>query len=332
MPGAPAVQQAASLADPALDSALDLSPLTPGPISTSVSAACDSAAAIVRQTLALEMRRQEGSFKDSFRNEPRQGCRLVALGSFKALGADVGPIDTLRAVFPRRGWAPDVRYEADGPDGSDIGMRKLETLCIIGGSWDGGDDSDTTTRAPTPEEDQYGIKVECVHDVPINSAEDVPDSIWSIARAAGLDSAYAFSFRSRYPPWTLGDFDGDGISDAAVVVEQRATGKAGVVFVHRGTRKVYIVGAGTRVAGGPDDFSWADDWEVFHAGDSFDSVIRDHPGHVLSTDALWLSRRDSASGFLFWNGNGYSWEARVTPAPVTPITGAIVGRQLKRPP
>lgn len=327
-PAAQAVQQATWRAD----SSLGLSPLAPGPIPPSVSVACDSAATIVRETLALDVHREEGSFKDSFRNEPRLGCRLTALGSFKALGTNVGPVDTLRAVFPRRGWGADVRYEADGPDGSDIGMRKLETLCMIGGSWDGGDDSDTTTHAPTPEEDQYAIKAECVHDVPANLADDVPDSVWAIARAAGLDSGYAFSFRSRYPPWTDGDFDGDGITDAAVLVEQRATGKTGVVFVHRGTHKVYIAGAGTRVASGPDDFRWADDWEVFHAGDSYDSVIRDHPGHVLSTDALWLARRDSASGFLFWNGNGYRWEAHVTPAPVTPITGAIIGQQLKRPP
>lgn len=314
----------------ALDSVLDLSPLTPGPIPTSVSAACDSAAVIVRQTLALDMRRQEGSFKDSFRGEPRVGCRLVALGSFKALGTDFGPIDTLRAVLPRRGWAPDVRYEADGPDGSAIGMRKLETLCMIGGNWDGGDDSDTTTRAPTPEEDRYAVEVECVHDVPINSAEDVPDSIWGIARAAGFDSLFAFSGRMQYPPYVEGDFDGDGVNDAAVLVERRSTGKLGIIFIHRGSRRVLVAGAGTSVLDGPDDISWVNGWEVWHKGSTYDTVIGTGPSATLIGDALWVSSPDSAA-FLYWNGSRYAWER--APKPETgPPSRVITGQQLRRPP
>jgi hypothetical protein len=40
------------------------------------------------------------------------------------------------------------------------------------------------------------------------------------------------------PPYITGDFDGDGVMDAAVLVERRTTGKLGVAVVHRGTRKV----------------------------------------------------------------------------------------------
>lgn len=78
-------------------------------------------------------------------------------------------------------------------------------------------------RAPTPEEDIYRIVVECTRDVASNSNGDVPDSIWGIAARAGIDSVYAISLSLQSPPYTTGDFDGDGVSDAAVLVEHRIT-------------------------------------------------------------------------------------------------------------
>lgn len=290
----------------------ELSSLTTGTIQPAESVACDSAVVLVRTTLALAVRRQDGSFTDSFDGKPRVGCRLTATGSFAALGDRTGPVDELLRAFERRHWSMDLRYQADGPDGSDVGLRRRETLCLIVGRWDGGDDSDTSTagRPAAQEDDRYDVIIECVHDVPSNEDASVPDSIWATARAAGLDSLYAIAVRVQDPPYVDGDFDGDGSPDAAVLVEQRSTGKAGVAFVHYRTNRVFIAGAGNPIARGPDDLSWIDELEVLRKDATFDTVIHDVPSSRRVGDALWVARGDSASAFLLWSGRGYVWEAR----------------------
>lgn len=279
----------------------------PATVPSAVSAACDSAAGIVRAELSLTVERKEGEYHDSQHGEPRTGCRLTAEGSFKALPENSGPVDMLQAAFIRRGWRPDLRHSADGPDGSDVGMRRRDMLCLVTGSWEGGDDDDTVARAPTPAEDIYQIVVECARDVSLNRDAAVPDSIWSIAEQAGLDSVYAISMSMQSPPYITGDFDGDGLTDAAVLVERRSTGKLGVAIVHRGTRKVTVLAAGSGSAG-PDDLDGMKQWDSFLKGSTPTIVNPYRPNASLIGDALWIARNDSAGGFYIWTGAGFTYE------------------------
>ncbi len=293
------------------DSGPQLSMVTAAGIPRDASIACDTAAHVILGALALDARRQDGAFDDSFQGKRRVGCRLTARGSFAQIPNRGDPVGLLVQEFEHRHWAHDLRYDADGPDGSDIGMRQRETLCLVMGRWDGGDDSDTSSKArpPTPEEDRFDIIVECVRDVPSNTEAGVPDSIWRTAASAGLDSLYAIAVRVQFPPYIDGDFDGDGLPDAAVLVEQRSTGKLGVAFVHYRTGRVFVAGAGNPLSDGPDDLSWIDEFGALRKGVSFDTVIRDRPNSQTTGDALWVARRDSVSAFLFWDGSGYRWEA-----------------------
>jgi hypothetical protein len=278
-------------------------------IAPAVSAACDSAAAIVREELSVTTDRRDGDYRDRFRGTPRNGCRLAAEGSFKALQEKGGgPVDLLRAAFIRHGWRPDERYSSDGPDGSNVGMRRRDVLCRLIGSWDGGDDSDTVARAPTAAEDIYRLVIECARDVVSNTDADVPDSIWSVAANAGLDSVYAISLSMRIPPYIDGDFDGDGVSDAAVLVEHRMTGKLGLAIVHRGTRKVTILGAGAGAAG-PHDMDGLREWDVVHRGSVVNPAIQESPYGALIGDALWVALNGSAAGFYIWNGSSFAYES-----------------------
>jgi hypothetical protein len=186
-------------------------------------------------------------------------------------------------------------------------MRRRDNLCLVAGSWNGGDDSDTIARAPTPEEDIYRIVIECARDVPPNSEADVPDSIWSVAAAEGIDSVYAISASMQYPPYITGDFDGDRVQDAAVLVEQRATGKLGVVIVQRGARKATVLAAGSGSAG-PDDLDGLSEWDVFYKGSTPTLVSPPRPNAPLVGDALWVARSDSTSGFYIWNGAAFTYE------------------------
>jgi len=79
--------------------------------------------------------------------------------------------------------------------------------------------------------------------------------------------------RTRYelvqklqPSFYVGDFNGDGTSDVALLIRERTTAKVGIAIVQGGEGKVRIVGAGKSFGNGGDDFSWMDAWSIRHTG------------------------------------------------------------------
>jgi hypothetical protein len=97
------------------------------------------------------------------------------------------------------------------------------------------------------------------------------------------------------------------VSLGAVLIENRASGKVGIAVVHRGARRVTILGAGS-VGEGPDDLSWIERWDVFPKGATSVTTIGDRPRGQLLADALWVGQGDSVSAFYVWSGNRYGWE------------------------
>jgi hypothetical protein len=262
----------------------------------------------MHQALGLVIRREDGDYFDSFQGIRRQGCRLSAEGSFADLGQTGGPVTILETAFRRHGWRGDLRYMADGPDGSDVGLRRLDRLCLVLGRWDGGDDGeDTTSTSPAEPQGRFQTTLECARDVPSNRDAGVPDSIWNPASRAGLDSIYAISLALQYPPYLEGDFDGDGANDAAVLVEHRLSGKLGIAILRRGAGRITILSAGDP-GPGPDDLSWIDGWDIYRKGTTNNLTIQDRPAVRLGADALWVGRRDSVSAFYVWTGSDYVWE------------------------
>lgn len=66
--------------------------------------------------------------------------------------------DLTRRLESRGGWESlATTYSADGPDGSIISFRRNSVMCLVTGSWDGGDDADSS-YVPAP---GYGVDVTC---------------------------------------------------------------------------------------------------------------------------------------------------------------------------
>ena len=59
------------------------------------------------------------------------------------------PVEPLENALMARGWVMAYGYAADGPDGTTLGLRSRDFMCLVAGRWDGGDDSDTT-YVPAP--------------------------------------------------------------------------------------------------------------------------------------------------------------------------------------
>lgn len=285
----------------------DLPPVDLQPVPAQVATACDTVEVAMQSTFG-PTHRVDGAYTDSFGGTRRLGCRLTARLAASLDNNDLDRHARFESLLETRRWAQDLRFSADGPDGSDIGMRERDVLCLVMMRGNGDDDTDTTS-VRTVATDSTDVIVECARDVSSNTESGVPDSLWRIAREQGLDSVYAIDFRVQFPPYLDGDFDGDGVADAAVLVARRSTGKLGVAFVLRGRGRVVLVGAGTSLEGASDDFSGVTRWDSFRKGSMRNLAIPDVPGEPLTADAVWLSRRDSTSGFVVWTGTGYRWEA-----------------------
>jgi hypothetical protein len=134
---------------------------------------------------------------------------------------------------------------------------------------------------------------------------DIPESVQTAITNGSLGKKYEVSFNLN-PFYLRGDFNGDGKIDVAALVKQCSTGKLGIAIIHGMTNKVTIIGAGTAIGNGGDDFEWIDTWQVYSKdrgakGTNETSVPR------LHGDALLVSKSEAASALIYWNGNRYVW-------------------------
>ena len=131
---------------------------------------------------------------------------------------------------------------------------------------------------------------------------DIPELINRAITNGLLATEYELSFRVN-PFYLRGDFNGDGKIDIAALVKQRSTGKVGIAIIHGATDKVTVLGAGTAIGNGGDDFEWMDSWQIY----SKDRIDRGTSVPKLCGDALLVSKSEAASALIYWNGKRYVW-------------------------
>jgi len=135
----------------------------------SVKVACDSAQVWLRHTLDTTIVRHDGSFTNEFVEGPRHGCVLDVAGRLSN-ERKAGPDNDVMDRFVAGGWVPELHISADGPDGSDFGLRSRDVLCIAQFQWDGGDDSDSTVVPG----DWYTLKLACTRWIAQDTVSRLP--------------------------------------------------------------------------------------------------------------------------------------------------------------
>ena len=134
---------------------------------------------------------------------------------------------------------------------------------------------------------------------------DLPDAVKKVLTNGSLGKEYDFSIRIN-PSYLEADFNGDGKIDIALLVTQRSTGKLGIAIVHGTAGKVTILGAGSAIANGGDDFAWMDSWQVFSKGRAAHAASETSTPR-LRGDALLVEKSEAASALIYWNGKRYAW-------------------------
>jgi hypothetical protein len=136
----------------------------------------------------------------------------------------------------------------------------------------------------------------------IAHSPDIPELIDKAIANESFAKKYELSYRIR-PSYLREDFDGDGKIDVAVLVKERSMGKIGIAIINDATDKVTILGAGTAIGNGGDDFEWMDSWEIY----SKDRIASGTSVPKRRGDALLVSKSEAASALIYWNGKRYVW-------------------------
>jgi hypothetical protein len=131
---------------------------------------------------------------------------------------------------------------------------------------------------------------------------DIPESVKRAIANGAFAKNYDVSFQMN-PFYLRGDFSGDRKTDVAVLVKQRSTGKLGIGIINGVNYKVTVLGAGTAIGNGGDNFDWMDSWEIY----SKDRVASKTSVPKLHGDALLVSKSEAASALIYWNGKRYVW-------------------------
>jgi hypothetical protein len=92
------------------------------------------------------------------------------------------------------------------------------------------------------------------------------------------------------PSFLVGDFDGDGWKDAAVLVRRSANGKEGVAIFRRYGRSPIVLGCGQRFGDAGDDWTWMDAW---------------HPEQKSGHMAIYAEHSESGGGYIEWDGHRF---------------------------
>jgi hypothetical protein len=130
----------------------------PTSVPSAVRTSCDTVAALVPGLPGIRIQRSNGVVHDDRMGREHYGCRVTVIGSTVAFRNATSPDEVLRKKLGTRGWQEDLRYAADGPDGTAYALRSHSVLCLFRGRWDGGDDSDPT-YVP---DDRYVLIVACM--------------------------------------------------------------------------------------------------------------------------------------------------------------------------
>jgi hypothetical protein len=128
---------------------LELSPASPTPEPTanylSLEAVRDSIGALLRRLVspadtAIHLRREAVTFQYWYAKAKARGWAY----HIEVRDTSECPQERLERALVERGWVTNYSYQADGPDGGDLGFLSRGYLCLVEAHWDGGDDSDST--------------------------------------------------------------------------------------------------------------------------------------------------------------------------------------------
>ncbi|WP_146903145.1 hypothetical protein [Adhaeribacter aerolatus] len=140
-------------------------------------------------------------------------------------------------------------------------------------------------------------------ELPKIKLEELPKWTWPVIGDTTFKEQYEFNFRIN-PFYLQADFDKDGISDIAILIKEKKSGKTGLAILRNGHTQPSLFGAGQVGSYGGDDWAWLRTWKtetILPAGSGVQTA-----GDVL---ILFLQEKEQRVPWLFWDGRSWQWKA-----------------------
>ncbi|WP_303917911.1 hypothetical protein [Draconibacterium sediminis] len=109
------------------------------------------------------------------------------------------------------------------------------------------------------------------------------------------------------------DFNGDDKLDIAFCVKDKLTNKKGILIIHGGDFKTYLIGAGNNFAHVGDDFRFVELWKIYRervvelTEFAENGDILGNKEIKIENDAIVVSKSESASNLIAWQNDKYVW-------------------------
>lgn len=134
---------------------------------------------------------------------------------------------------------------------------------------------------------------------------NVPNWVNNLFREKLLKDRFNYLFEMN-PFYLRGDFNGDNQSDIAIWVKEKSSNKVGFLIIHYESKNVFVVGAGSNIGNGGDNFDWLTNWAVKRKNRVSQGGNEGSPP-VLSGEAIYVEKAESASAIIYWDRNLYKW-------------------------
>lgn len=137
---------------------------------------------------------------------------------------------------------------------------------------------------------------------------------WTILELNNLEINDNYKISDYMNPFYLeADFNGDDKLDIVITIIEKNSDKKGFIILHQNTNDYFIIGAGRDFGNGGDDFKWIDIWKLHREKQAHELTylengdIDDSKEIQLKGVGIRVEKSESASGLIYWNGDGYSW-------------------------
>lgn len=136
--------------------------------------------------------------------------------------------------------------------------------------------------------------------------------LWGQQRLREIEKEYEVD-QYIHPYFLQADFSGDQKDDLAVLIQNKMEKKKGMVIIFAESNKHFILGAGKKFSNGGDNFSWADQWEIFNRKITYETTFKED-GDVdgakevrLYRSAIEIRESEGSGGLIYFNGTEFVW-------------------------
>ncbi len=177
------------------------------------------------------------------------------------------------------------------------------------------------TDMPVIQDSTPKVEKQIQEDLPNVQPPMFNDSILTTyINSLGLDEQYDISINHN-PYMITGYFNLDEIVDTAILLQDKKTGKEGLLIKHGASEEQYLLGAGQEVLSQKfDDFNWVGVFQKVNKGTKAASNIDEETGEImledvadslkttLHSDGIYIHASESCGGgIIYWDHDEYNW-------------------------